>query len=152
MKTILAIILSLQAAQVASAADVCTTLLDCGTYEQSSNDDGVLVTTKIVIASVNASEATLDFSRVEEGEKSEWNLVLKFQQDGSFVGTSGDRLAATGICGRGLCTFSLVPMANRTESYGISGVVRFLGNALEYNRFSAGASGQFQSSIVLQKK
>lgn len=151
---VLFLVSAILSSSAAVAADLCKDLIACGTYERSTvAEHGHVNGLKIVIKQTSEMTASLDFTRTENSQETNWPLVLNFDADSSFKATINGQLYATGICNGKLCTFGLRPMTSKEDGdYGIVGVLRFLPNALEYNKMGAGEAGSFPSTMVIPKK
>lgn len=155
MKTISAIfgavlfLTTFSTANAMKGSDTCTKFLACGSYAL----DGEGVTYKVVVTGINNRHASLEFIGFKGPDRSVLRFDLKFQADGSFVGVTGGVLSAAGICGKNLCTYSLVPKEDAARgAYGVTGVIRFLNSSLEHSQFVTEDAGSSKISVVYKKE
>lgn len=137
-----------------ASPSACERYMVCGSYKAETKDsNGHVSVKKIVVLNKSETQAVIQFVYHAEQNPDVLDITLDFAPDGSFTGTVNGRVGASGFCGKSMCTFSLVPMENPNQgAYGITGVLRFAPNTIEYNKFVAASSGQHRYQTVYVKE
>lgn len=142
---------------MAATTPVCGNVVACGAYSEEPGEDGVAV--EVIFAeTAQPNEVRFDWIFRKDGVDTGGgvNLIMKFQDDGSFVGTrvADGRLYTSGICRNMACTYGIVPVVLKDGSVQAqTGTFRFTGNELELSVFAPFLkSGDFISKGSLHKK
>jgi len=156
------ILASLLATPAFAAEDLCKTYLPCGSFSgpvfESLDSKATPEGEEHFTVTAEGGIELLTMSQKDKNGEELWTVQYKvvpgagqsFQLIGKAKDGSGDRFAATGLCGVGRCTYASRPEG--TDLYSAVGVISFKGDQVTRSFLIQNAAGEAEIEISRMKR